>query len=67
MELNEFYKDSQESVNYEDVYYLLDFIKKNIYGTEKNPAFKYLLRNFESTIKELSVPIDPINQIKNIF
>ncbi|MCH8941763.1 MAG: SIR2 family protein [Bacteroidetes bacterium] len=59
-ELWDYYKDSNESVNYEDIYYLLDFIRKNIYGTEKNPAFKYLLKNFEKTIKELSSPIDPL-------
>jgi len=58
-ELQEFYKDSNETINYEDIYYLLDFIRKNIYGTEKNPAFKYLLKYFEKTIKELSSPIDP--------
>ena len=59
-ELHEYYNDSKESVNYEDTYYLLDFIRKNIYGAEKNPAFKYLLKNFESTLNKLSAPIDPL-------
>lgn len=59
-ELQEYYEDSNESVNYEDIYYLIDFIRKNVYGAEKNPAFKYLLRNFESTIDNLSAPIDPL-------
>lgn len=54
------FKDTNEYVNYEDLYYLLDFIRKNIYGAEKNPAFKYLLKNFESTIEKLSSPIDPL-------
>lgn len=59
-ELQEYYEDSNESVNYEDIYYLIDFIRKNVYGAEKNPAFKYLLKNFESTIDNLSAPIDPL-------
>ncbi len=44
-ELREYYKESNETVNYEDTYYLVDFIRKNVYGAEKNPAFKYLLKN----------------------
>lgn len=59
-ELKEYYQDSDETINYEDIYYLVDFIRKNIYGSEKNPAFKYLLKNFENVINELSSPIDPI-------
>ena len=38
-ELNDYYQDSIEPVNYEDIFYLLDFIRKNVYGAEKNPAF----------------------------
>src|SRR3990172_1062815 len=40
-ELRNYYKDSNEIINYEDIYYLVDFIRNNVYGTEKNPAFKY--------------------------
>lgn len=59
-ELKVYYEDPNEFVNYEGLYYLLDFIRKNIYGAEKNPAFKYLLKSFESTIEKLSSPIDPL-------
>lgn len=59
-ELQVFYQDSNEIINYEDIYYLVDFIRKNIYGAEKNPAFRYLLKSFEKTINDLSKPIDPL-------
>ena len=59
-ELGEYFKDPMELVNYEDIFYILDFIRKNIYGTEKNPAFKYLLRNFEPRINKLLAPLDPV-------
>lgn len=59
-ELKDYYQDSNATINYEDIYYLVDFIRKNIYGTEKNPAFKYLLKNFEKVINDLSSPIDPL-------
>lgn len=67
IELQEYYKDSNEIVNYEDIYYLLDFFRKNVYGSEKNPAFKYLFKSFESTIKDLFSPIDPIINDKISF
>jgi len=66
-ELQEYYKESNETVNYEDTYYLVDFIRKNVYGAEKNPAFKYLLKNFESTLNNLSSPIDPLIDDKISF
>lgn len=66
-ELQGYYKESNETVNYEDTYYLVDFIRKNVYGAEKNPAFKYLLKNFESTLNNLSSPIDPLIDDKISF
>lgn len=59
-ELEEYYNDSNATINYEDIYYLVDFIRKNLYGVEKNPAFKYLLKNFEKVFNDLSTPIDPL-------
>lgn len=51
-ELNEYYDESSQEVNYEDIYYLLDFIRKNVFGAERNPSFKYLVQSFEATIKK---------------
>lgn len=59
-ELTEYYKDSTRPINYEDVYYLLDFFRLNYYDNEGNPSFKYLLKEFEPRIKELLFPIDPL-------
>ena len=61
-ELEEYYKDKDRSINYEDVFYLLDFIEYNYYEKEGNPAFKYIFKEFEPKIERLLVPLDPLLQ-----
>ncbi len=58
-EIEEYYKNSIRSINYEDIYYLLDFIEYNYYEDEGNPAFKYIIKEFEPKIKNLLIPLDP--------
>ena len=57
-EIEAYYGDNKRSINYEDIYYLLDFIEFNYYASEGNPAFKYLIKEFEPKIKNLLVPLD---------
>lgn len=59
-EIFKYSADTNVKVNYEDVYYFLDFIYRNYFGSEKNPAFKYLLKNIETELLPLLSPIDPI-------
>jgi len=59
-EIEQYYNNINRSVNYEDVYYLLDFIEYNYYESEGNPAFKYIFKEFEPKIKNLLIPLDPI-------
>lgn len=63
-ELQNYYRKSTEPITYEDLYYLLDFIRKNIFGSEINPSFRYLLKNFEANLVEFLSPLDPLNNSK---
>ena len=62
-EIQEYYGKKTRAVNYEDIYYLLDFIEFNYYQKEGNPAFKYLLKEFEPKIKKLLTPLDPTLEV----
>lgn len=58
-EIQEYYHNNERIINYEDIYYLLDFIEYNYYQKEGNPAFKYLFQEFEPKIKNILIPLDP--------
>lgn len=59
-EIAQYYHNIKRPINYEDVYYFLDFIEYNYYEEEGNPAFQYIFKEFETKIKELLSPLDPI-------
>ena len=37
-EIQDYYVEEKRIINYEDIYYLLDFIEYNFYQTDGNPA-----------------------------
>jgi len=57
-EIENYYNDKDRIINYEDIFYLLDFIEYNFYEPEGNPAFKYIFKEFEPKIKNLLTPLD---------
>lgn len=57
-ELIENYLDKIRDINYEDIFNLLVFIRRNYYRPSGNPALKYLLKEFEPKIKNLLQPLD---------
>jgi len=59
-EIEDYYDDKERTINYEDIFFLLDFIEYNFYQREGNPAFKYLIAEFEPKIKSLLSPLDPM-------
>ena len=59
-EIQDYYVEEKRTINYEDIYYLLDFIEYNLYQTDGNPAFKYLISEFEPKIKSLLTPLDEL-------
>lgn len=59
-EIQDYYVEEKRIINYEDIYYLLDFIEYNFYQTDGNPAFKYLISEFEPKIKSLLTPLDEL-------
>lgn len=59
-EIEDYYDDKERTINYEDIFFLLDFIEYNFYQKEGNPAFKYLIAEFEPKIKSLLSPLDPM-------
>ena len=58
-EIENYYNNINRSVNYEDIYYLLDFIEYNFYQAEGNPAFKYIIKEFEPKIKNILISLEP--------
>lgn len=58
-EIELYYNNVNRTINYEDIYFLLDFIEYNYYEEEGNPAFKYIFKEFEPKIKNLLIPLDP--------
>lgn len=59
-EIQDYYVEEKRIINYEDIYYLLDFIEYNFYQADGNPAFKYLISEFEPKIKSLLTPLDEL-------
>jgi hypothetical protein len=59
-ELEKYYTKSIRSINYEDIYYYLDFIDNNYFDLEGNPALKYVLKELEPIIKNILIPLDPL-------
>lgn len=59
-ELKDYHKRQDKNINYEEVYYLLEFLLNNYYGNDGNPAFKYLLKEFEPRINKLLLPINSL-------
>jgi len=59
IEIEQYYNNISRTINYEDIYYLLDFIEYNYYQNEGNPAFKYIIKEFEPKIKDILIPLDP--------
>ncbi len=59
-EIQGYYDNPEREINYEDIFYLLDFIEYNFYQKDGNPAFKYLFIDLEPKIKSLLSPLDPI-------
>jgi hypothetical protein len=64
-EIDDYYDDKERTINYEDIFFLLDFIEYNFYQKEGNPAFKYLIAEFEPRIKSLLSPLD--SMLKDSF
>jgi len=59
-EIQDYYGKEKREINYEDIFYLLDFIEYNFYQSNGNPAFKYLIKEFEPKIKSLLTPLDEL-------
>ena len=63
-QLAEYYQNKNRSINYEDIYNLLDFIFRNYRSTEGNPSLKYLMKELEPEIKKLLISLDEDLDIK---
>lgn len=50
--------NNERDINYEDIFYLLDFINRNHYKPNGNPFLKYILKDFQPKIKNLLEPLD---------
>jgi hypothetical protein len=59
-EIQDYYDDERRKINYEDIFFLLDFIEYNFYQKDGDPAFKYLIAEIEPRIKSLLSPLDPL-------